>query len=283
MTVTPQASKAPTTPEEFRQRYVQLQRTAREKGARHPPIESGGSPTTLPADTVVVEETVPGGWYWSAPLVRGQTLRIVNDGATSGVSALFWNRDDTCERYNAGDTVKVQWSAAIGKGRVLFSDMGRVLMSVTEDSSSAHDTLLGGSTAATNLRKYGNGATRNSRDNFILAVGKHGLGRRDIPPCITFFAPVVTDAAGRFAWRAGAVRPGDFVDLRAEMNVLVALSNCPHPLDPAPLWAPKAIRAIVWRSGEPARDDLCRHRTDEAERGFENTDAMFRAAAGAAR
>jgi urea carboxylase-associated protein 2 len=188
-------------------------------------------------------------------LTRGQTLRIVNDGATAGVSALFWNQDDTSERYNAGDTVKVQWSAAIGKGRVLLSDMGRVLMSVTEDSSGAHDALLGGSTAATNLSKYGNEATRNSRDNFILVIGKHGLGRRDVPPCITFFAPVRTDAAGRFTWQVGAVKPGDFVDLRAEMNVLVALSTCPHPLDPDPLWAPKPIRAIVWRSGESARDD----------------------------
>jgi urea carboxylase-associated protein 2 len=282
MTLTPQASSGPTTPEEFRQRYLELQRAAREKGARRPALAGSGNPAALPADAIVVEETIPGGWYWSASLARGQSLRIVNDGATGGVSTLFWNQDDPSERYNAGDTVKVQWSAAISKGRVLFSDMGRVLMSVTEDSSAAHDALLGGSTAASNLRKYGHEATRNSRDNFILAVGKHGLGRRDIPPCITFFAPVRTDAAGRFTWQAGVVKQGDFVDLRAEMNVLVALSNCPHPLDPDPLWAPKPIRAIIWRSGEPARDDFCRHRTDEAVRGFDNTDAVFRLGAGGA-
>lgn len=281
-TVMPRDLSGPTAPEELRQRYLELQRAARERGARRPALESSGNPAALPADAIVTEETIPGGWYWSASLTRGQTLRIVNDGATGGVSALFWNQDDTSERYNAGDTVKIQWSAAIGKGRVLLSDMGRVLMSVTEDSSGAHDALLGGSTAASNLRKYGHEATRNSRDNFILAVGKHGLGRRDIPPCITFFAPVRTDAAGRFTWQAGAVKQGDFVDLRAEMNVLVALSNCPHPLDPDPQWSPRPIRAIVWRSGEPARDDFCRHRTDEAVRAFDNTDAVFRLAAGGA-
>jgi urea carboxylase-associated protein 2 len=282
MTLTPQASSGPTTPDELRKRYLELQGAAREKGASRPALENSGNPAALPAEAIVVEETIPGGWYWSASLRRGQTLRIVNDAATGGVSALFWNQDDTSERYNAGDTVKIQWSAAIGKGRVLLSDMGRVLTSVTEDSSGAHDALLGGSTAASNLRKYGHEATRNSRDNFILAVGKHGLGRRDIPPCITFFAPVRTDAAGRFTWQAGVVKRGDFVDLRAEMNVLVVLSNCPHPLDPDPLWAPKPIRAIIWRSGEPARDDFCRHRTDEAVRGFDNTDAVFRLGAGGA-
>jgi urea carboxylase-associated protein 2 len=272
------SASLPTTPEEYRERYLALQRAAQASAARRPTLGGNdGNPAIIPADLIVAEETIPGGWYWSARLARGQTLRIVNDGATSGVSALFWNADDTSERYNAGDTVKVQWSAAIGKGRVLLSDMGRVLMSVTEDSSGAHDALLGGSSAESNRRKYREEALRNSRDNFVLAVGKHGLGRRDIPPCITFFAPVHTDADGRFTWRQDAVKAGDFIDLRAEMNVLVALSNCPHPLAPSPRWEAAPVRAIVWRSGEPGPHDLCRNRTDEAVRGFDNTDASFRA------
>lgn len=268
----------PTTPEEYRQRYLELQRAAQASAANRPPLGvNDGNPAIIPADRIIAEEIIPGGWYWSARLQRGQTLRIVNDGGTSGVSALFWNADDTSERYNAGDTVKIQWSAALGKGRVLFSDMGRVLMSVTEDNSGAHDALLGGSSAATNRRRYGDQPLRNSRDNFILAVAKHGLGRRDIPPCITFFAPVRTDAEGRFVWQADAVKPGVFVDLRAEMNVLVALSNCPHPLAPNPRWEAAPIRTIVWRSDAPTPRDLCRHRTDEAVRGFDNTDALFHA------
>src|SRR5260370_2364751 len=126
MTVTPKASSAPTTPEEFRQRYLDLQRAAREKGALRPALEGSGNPAALPADAIVVEETIPGGWYWSASLRRGQSLRIVNDGATGGVSALLSNQDDPSERYNAGDTVKGQRSAAISQRRVLFSDMGPV-------------------------------------------------------------------------------------------------------------------------------------------------------------
>ncbi len=276
--VTASSASLPTTPEEYRQRYLELQRAAQASAARRPAVAADDrNPAALPAELIVAEETIPGGWYWSARLRRGESLRIVNDGAASGVSALFWNADDTSERYNAGDTVKVQWSAAIGKGCVLFSDMGRVLMSVTEDTSGGHDALLGGSTAASNRRRYGDQALRNSRDNFILAIAKHGLGRRDIPPCITFFAPVRTDAEGRFAWQQDAVKPGDFVDLRAEMNVLVALSNCPHPLAPSPSWTAAPVRAIVWRSSVPGPHDLCRQRTDEAIRGFDNTDALFRA------
>jgi urea carboxylase-associated protein 2 len=275
--VTASTASLPTTPEEYRRRYLELQRAAQASAANRPALGGkDGNPDIIPADRIIAEETIPGGWYWSARLQRGQTLRIVNDGGTHGVSALFWNADDTSERYNAGDTVKLQWSAAIGKGRVLFSDMGRVLMSVTEDRSGAHDALLGGSNAASNRRRYGDQALRNSRDNFLLAVAKHGLGRRDIPPCITFFAPVRTDGEGRFAWQGDAAKPGDFVDLRAEMNVLAALSNCPHPLAPSPRWEATPVRAIIWRSGEPGPRDLCRNRTDDAVRAFDNTDALFR-------
>ena len=131
--VTEPSASLPTTPEEYRRRYVELQRAAQESAARRPAVAGDErNPAVLPAELIVREETIPGGWYWSTRLTRGQSLRIVNDDATSGVSALFWNADDTSERYNAADTMKLQWSAAIGKGSVLFSDMGRVLMSVTE-------------------------------------------------------------------------------------------------------------------------------------------------------
>src|SRR4051812_2486431 len=102
--VTASDASLPMTPEEYRQRYLALQRAAQESAARRPaPSGNDGNPAIVPADRIVSEETIPGGWYWSARLTSGQTLRIVNDGATSGVSALFWNADDTSERYNAGD------------------------------------------------------------------------------------------------------------------------------------------------------------------------------------
>jgi urea carboxylase-associated protein 2 len=273
----PSAARAAATIAANRARYEQLKAAGQGRDLPLPP-PSARDAAPLIAERILHRETIPGGWYWTALLKRGQVLRLLNAAATPGVSFFAWNADDSSERYNAGDTVKVQWTAALAKGRVLLSDMGRVLASIVEDSCAAHDTLLGGSTAASNREKYGErlgaDALRNTRDNFVLAAGKHGLSRRDLAPCITFFAPVVTDGEGRFHWRDGAVQPGDFVDLRAEMNLLVAVSNCPHPLAPG-AYAPQAIDAIVLRASPAAADDLCRSATAEARRAFENTDPLF--------
>jgi uncharacterized protein YcgI (DUF1989 family) len=153
--------------------------------------------------------------------------------------------------------------------------MGRVLASVTDDTCGQHDCVAGASTRGADAIKYSATPTRrNSRENFILAAAKHGLSARDVGPCITFFAPVVTDPVGRFEWREDAVKAGDYVDLRAEMDVIVALSNCPHPLSPRGDWRAEPIRACLWHPPDIADDDLCRTATQEAVRAFENTAAM---------
>ncbi len=269
------------TPEGYRQRYFELKRRAQENNARRLPAQLKANPIIIPPELIATEETIPAGWYWTARLARGKTLRIVNDHATAGLSALFWNAQETSERYNAGDTVKVQWTSRISRGRLLLSDMGRVLVSITDDTCGTHDFVLGGSTRASDSEKYGamerdNPDRRNSRDNFILAAGKHGMGVRDVGPCVTFFAPVRTDAEGRFHWQDGLLKPGDYVDLRAEMDLLVALSNCPHPLSPATRWQARPARAIVWASPAAEPNDFCRTATEEAVRAFQNTDALFR-------
>lgn len=261
--------------EKNRSRYQQL-KAAGQGSQRPPPALTQRNEALIEASSIVHREVIPGGWYWATRVSRGQVLRLLNPLASPGVSVMIWNADDTSERYNAGDTVKVQWTAELRKGRVLFSDMGRVLASITEDTCGRHDTLVGGSTSQSNLAKYGDASLRNSRDNLILAAGKHGLGRRDLAPCITFFAPVATDAQGGFVWNDGVIRNGDFVDLRAEMNLLVAISNCPHPLAPGAIFEPSDIEAIVWQAAPAQADDLCRGLSAEASRGFENTDPLFR-------
>lgn len=242
---------------------------------------AGHAPRALPAPTardaapidnaaVIHHETIPSGWYWTTRLHRGETLRIVNSSGQSTVSLLAWNSADTTERLNHADTIKVQWAARLQKGRVLLSDMGRALLGITEDTSAAHDTVVGGSTAATNQAKYGDGHFRNTRDNFILAAAKLGLDRRDVHPCIGFFAPVAIDAEGKFFWSEARRHKGDFVDLRAEMDLLIALSNCPHPLDPATSYPQASVEVVRYRAATPQADDLCRTATAEAVRAFEN-------------
>jgi uncharacterized protein len=150
-----------------------------------PPTPRNGAPI---ADAAVIHrETVPAGWYWTTRLQRGDTLRLLNSSGAACVSMLAWSSTDPSERLNHADTIKVQWSASLRKGKVILSDMGRVLFSVTEDTSGAHDTVAGGSNAASNAARYGAASFRNTRDNFILAAGKLGLDRRGVMPCISFY------------------------------------------------------------------------------------------------
>ncbi len=240
--------------------------------------EATGNPETIEEGLIRARETVPGGWAHALPLKRGETLRVVNTHGTAGVSLLFFNDKDRSERFNAGDTVKIQWNARLSRGRVLFSDMGRVLASITDDTYGRNDALTGGSSKMTNGARYGNPSLRNTRDNFILLAAKNGLDKRDVPPCLTLFAPVGVDGEGRFRWEGEGPQPGSRVDLRAELDLLVFVSNAPHPLAPGD-YEPKDIDLLVWKSPPPDRHDFCRTATEEAVRGFENN-ARYLAALG---
>ncbi|WP_137155113.1 urea amidolyase associated protein UAAP1 [Rhizobium sp. FKL33] len=264
------------SPEEIaanRARYEEHQRKGLEFAPKALPGKSAKPAPELVADRVLHRETVPGGWYWSTRVRKNEILRVSLDHGFSTVTLVAWKADEPSERLNLPDTVKVQWTTGLGKGRVILSDMGTVMFSITEDSCAAHDCLMGGSTASSNARKYAgaNGADiRNTRDNLVKLTTKLGLDRRDIPAALALFAPVRVDDDGRFVWKPELVEDGDYVDLRAEMDMLVGFSNCPHPLDPSPVYSPNPVTITRIAASEPAADDLCRTATAEAVRGFEN-------------
>lgn len=255
------------TPDFYRRRYEELKAAAQAGAAMTPPR----TPDRLPEKLVLGGETIPPGCYWTTRLARGEALRLANPEATPGVSVTFWNADDTSERFNHGDSVKLQWTVRLDAGKLLMSDMGRVLMSVIGDAGACPDAVLGGSTPESEFRRH-NAGGRNARDNLNAAAGKHGLSARDIGSVMNFFSPIATDAQGRFRWIDDALRPGAWVDLRAEMNLILALSNTPHPL--APDRAARAVTVTRWRP-EAMPEDACRGATREAVRAFENTDAYF--------
>lgn len=230
--------------------------------------------TTIDPALVTWDEVIPGGAYWSRVIKRGTTLRLLAPEGSRGIAVLCYNADNPIERYNAADTAKIQFNAFLKKGMVLYSDMGRVLFSITEDTCGLHDTLGGCSNLASNT-KYGEGDYKNSRDNFLLALIKRNLGKKDIMPNLNLFTRIAVDPDGNLSWAEKTAQPGDFIDLRAEMNVLVVLSNCPHPLDPSPTYDAKPIRAIVWNSPTPTADDPIRTGNPEVVRGFQNTDAYL--------
>jgi urea carboxylase-associated protein 2 len=239
---------------------------------------------TIPDSLVRHDETIPPGAYWSRVIPRWSTLRVTDVDGAGAAALLAYNADQPSERYNAPDTTKVQNMIFLTEGWLLLSDMGRVLFSITADTSpGGHETLSGGTTGATVVDKYGtggsylerrNGRFTNDRDNFIAALGRHGLDKRDIVPNVNLFARVEIDPTGGLR-HVGASAPGAYVDLRAELDVLVALSATPHVLDPSSHYRPGRLRLTVWESAPPAPDDRCRTRTDEAIRAFDNTDAYW--------
>jgi uncharacterized protein len=256
-----------------RARYEEHQQKGLNAAPKALPGKSEKPAPALAEDLIVHRETIPGGWYWSTRVKANEVLRISLDEGFSTLSLIAWNAEDTSERLNLPDTVKVQWTTGLGKGRVIFSDLGKVMFSIVEDSCGAHDVLMGGSTASSNAKKYAgaNGpGLRNTRDNFVLLATKAGLDKRDIPAALALFAPVRVDADGRFHWKPELVSEGDYVDLRAEMDMIVGFSNCPHPLDPNPVYAPNPVTVTRIKAVEPLADDLCRTATPEAVRGFEN-------------
>lgn len=232
---------------------------------------------------LLYEDSLPAGTHCSFVLRRGTVLRMTDTAGGANVAALFYNFEDRLERYNFADTLKAQHTAHLTTGCVCYSDMGRILVSLVADSCGWHDPIGGLSDAALVQEKYGtarfqemrNAMHRNSRDSLLVELGKWGLGKRDLVAPVNFFSRLDTDASGQLSFRQGHSAAGDFVDLRAEMHVLVALSGCPHPMDPAADYAPRDVKLEVFRAHPVAADDPCRLRCPENGRGFTNTERLF--------
>jgi len=265
-------TKAGTDRDAHRARYETLRKNAQE-ARRLPALSARG--LVLDPRRVVHQEHVPGGWYFTTRVRRGEALRVVNPSGRSTVSFFAWCEDDVSERISVADTIKVQWTTQLQKGLVIYTDMGRIAFSIIEDSCGAHDPFAGPTTRETMTKAFGESDVRNTRDNFFAAAAKHGLNRRDISACLNLFAPVSIAPGGRFIWDATRSIANDFIDLRAEMDMLVVLSNAGHPLDPNVLPAPEAVTVFRFVSPEPEEDDLCRHAGPEAERAFRLTDDHY--------
>lgn len=229
------------------------------------------------------EEVVPPGANWSHVLKRGTTLRITDTAGGANVATLLYNFELPSERLNLPDTLKCQHTARLTKGHCLYSDMGRILVSITEDTCGWHDPLAGWSTAKGVEQKYGvktyqearNDWYRNAHDNFVTELGKYGLDERDLAMNVNFFSKVAVDGAGKLSYVAGNSRAGAYVDLRSEMNTLVILNTCVHPLDTSTSYAPQPVKLTVWTSPPPGADDFCRNSRPENQRGFTITERYF--------
>jgi uncharacterized protein len=191
------------------------------------------------------DEIIAPGRYWSGIVPAGKTLRLVDLDGRQAIDFLCYNAFDPAERYSAADTMKISGSLYVGKGTQLYSDMGRVLFTVTHDTCGKHDTIGGCCSRESNFVRYGVKEGPNCRDSLLRALEKFGLGKKDIVANINFFMYIPIAAKGEMRIVNGLSKPGDYVDLRAEMDVLVALSNCPQMNNPANDYNPTPIRMSI--------------------------------------
>lgn len=237
-------------------------------------------PEGVSPEDLLWEETLAPGGYASRRLARGTRLRLIDKGGDACASLNIFNAEMPTERLNVADTVKVQWNAYLGAGKLLLSDMGRAMASILADGAGTHDTFCGASNAASNLRKYGegrnSGAHPNGRDRLILGAAKHGLTRRDVHPCVNLFKGVQIEADGAITPVVGPFTPGREVLLRAEMDIIMVIANCPHVLDPRPEWHSTPLRVTAWRGPVTRHDDPTRNATPEGLRAFLNTEDYYR-------
>lgn len=231
-------------------------------------------------DAPLFSKTLTHAGMWSGVIGRGKTLRLTDLEGGANVGMLLYHADVTSERYNMPDTLKGQHIFYLRHPYCLHSDMGRVLASITADTVGWHDTVSGCSDAKLVAEKYGvknyqaarNEFHRNGRDCFLIELAKWGLGKRDLVANLNLFSKVVADEAGRLSFVPNHAKPGAQIALRFELDTLVVLNTCQHPLDPDPTCHPRNVRLEVFRTAPPGSDDACRRSRPENERAFLNTE-----------
>jgi urea carboxylase-associated protein 2 len=230
------------------------------------------------------ESFLDGGKHWSFTVRAGTALKLTDVTGGANVGMLFYNPHNLLERYNAPDTLKCQHTFKLTRGHCLYSDMGRIFCSIIEDSVGWHDTVCGNVRRETVDERWGslryqehrNDWTQNGHDAFLVEGGKYGLTRRDLAANVNWFSKAAVSDDGSIDYVAGNSRAGDFVELRFEMDTLVLLHTCPHPLSTAPSYPRTPVRYALRAAPEVAEDDLCRNSRPENGRGFANTELYRR-------
>lgn len=239
----------------------------------------------LPEDSVMWSDIVPGRGHWSYRMPRGSRLRMVALEAGANLSMVLYHAREKLERYNMPDSLKAQHTAHYTRGHTLMSDMGCALASITEDTVGWHDPLGALLDAERLHAKYAadertfhthrNGMHRSGKDGLLIEIGKHGLARRDLIAPVNFFSKVSVDAEGRFRFAPEHTPAGGMVELRFDMDTLIAISTAPHPLDPSPTYAPKKVGLAAWRSSPAPKDDFNRAFRPECARAIHNADMQY--------
>lgn len=200
----------------------------------------------------LIDRVIPARAPYSVVLKPGQVIRLIDLEGQQALDALFYNADDTGERYCAQTTLAAQarngGSAYIGIGSLLLSNEGRTLLRVIADTSGLHDTSAGACSCESNSVRFGHHTRfmHACRENFLFELGKYGMGKRDLVSNVNFFMNVPIRPDGELAIVDGVSAPGAYVELRAEQHVLCFFSNCPQVNNPCNGFRPTPVRVMVW-------------------------------------
>jgi urea carboxylase-associated protein 1 len=201
-------------------------------------------------DAAVFRQVVPAGEPFMRRVARGQVLRILDLEGNQEVDTLFYNADDTEERYDANNTIRGQNNIYLTAGTTLVSNEGNPMLTITADTCGRHDTLGGACSAESNTVRYAleKRHMHACRDSFLLALAEydHGMSKRDLPSNINFFMNVPVTPDGRLTFEDGISAAGRYVEMRAEMDVLVLISNCPQLNNPCNAYNPTPVEVLVW-------------------------------------
>lgn len=229
--------------------------------------------------TCLYNYTVPGASHWSLRLRRGLSIKITDLDGDANLGMLFYNPENLLERYNAPDTLKCQHTFKLTQGHCLYSDMGRIFCAITEDSLGWHETVCGNSHGQMiadqwrrrNYQRDRNQWYQNGHDSFLVELAKYGLTLRDLVANINFFSKVATLESGEMFRQEGFSLPGSYVSLRFEMDTLVVMHTCPHPLSAAKNYPSKPVQIEIFAS-DPVdlETDPCVNLCDENRRGYQN-------------
>ncbi|MDD3764454.1 MAG: urea carboxylase-associated family protein [Nevskiales bacterium] len=208
----------------------------------------------LDPSNAVLDEVCAAGEPWMATVRKGQVFRILDLEGNQAVDTLFYSADDAEERYSAVDTIQRQGRLYLEAGSVLYSSEGRPMLTIVADTCGRHDTLGGACAAESNTVRYAldKRPMHSCRDNFMHALSHcdcahHlNLGKRDITANINFFMNVPVTAEGALKFDDGISAPGKYVEMRAEMDVVVLISNCPQLNNPCNAYNPTPVRLLVW-------------------------------------
>lgn len=207
--------------------------------------------SSLVAEQSSFREVVPAGDYFMKVVKKGQTIRILDLEGNQAADTLFYSADDPSERYSAVDTIREQGNVYLTTGTRLMSNENNVMLEITADTCGRHDTIGGACATESNTVRYAleKKCMHACRDSWMLAIAENeqfGMNKRDITHNINFFMNVPVTSEGGLSFQDGLSAPGKYVEMKASMDTIVLISNCPQLNNPCNAYNPTPIEVIVW-------------------------------------